>query len=344
MGRAEAQKLMGENEQKEQYKDFMNSQKYNNFNKFQSQINQNYQNQVAKPQMEKQAQLSRIINKQEQEFKRKQELQHLQKQQNEEIMRKNNRAHIEKQIYDKKSGRMAGETEYNVDMRQRVNHEKNVNDVEFYEKFQKKQTQNNYKDMLDNQIKITKHQRMYGNMTGVEKSFNKDDLAAWKNYDHNTYAMIPGLNSMKKPISNKVIMEKQMHKKDRSFDDELNRMNKFGFTRDVTLAKDPSYVSAHMSKSSRKLPESQSVGPNRLGSAGALSIAPSMGGYEDPVTTNKKIFSSEAPNRSLLKSGHRKYPNHHLFSNYNPISGAFHQEETAGNNNVLRKAGNNIFN
>jgi hypothetical protein len=347
MGRAEAQKLMGDNEQKEQYRDFMDSQKYNNFNKFQSAINVNYQNQVAKPYMQKQAELSRVINKHEQDHKRIQELKHSQKVKYDENMRMSNRAHIEKQIHDKNSGKMVGATEYDVDFRKRVNHERNVNDVESFEKYQKKQTQNNYKDMLDSQVKNAKVRRMYGNMTGVEKSLNKDDLSAWKNYDHNTYAMIPGLNSLVKPISNKVIMEKQTRKKDRTHEEEISRMNQFGFTRDVNLARDPSYLS-HGDTQPRRLAESHSVGAdNRLGSAGGVSNAPSHShshvGYEPPSTTNQHVFTGEAPNRSLLKSGHRKYPNHHLFAHYNPINGAFHPVENGGNNNVLRHAGNNIF-
>jgi hypothetical protein len=40
--------------------------------------------------------------------------------------------------------------------------------------------------------------RMHGNMTGVEKQMNKDDLLAWKNYDNNQYSMIPGVSANKK--------------------------------------------------------------------------------------------------------------------------------------------------
>jgi hypothetical protein len=40
--------------------------------------------------------------------------------------------------------------------------------------------------------------RMHGNMTGVEKQMNKDDLTAWKNYDNKQYSMIPGVSKDKK--------------------------------------------------------------------------------------------------------------------------------------------------
>ena len=39
---------------------------------------------------------------------------------------------------------------------------------------------------------------MHGNMTGVEKQLNKDDLLAWKNFDNNQYTLIPGVSNQKK--------------------------------------------------------------------------------------------------------------------------------------------------
>lgn len=77
--------------------------------------------------------------------------------------------------------------------------------LNFMKNFKKRQEQNQYKDMLDSQVKVSKQRRLYGNMTGVEKSLNKDDLVAWKNYNHNTYAMIPGLNSSKRTVPQKLL-------------------------------------------------------------------------------------------------------------------------------------------
>jgi hypothetical protein len=37
--------------------------------------------------------------------------------------------------------------------------------------------------------------KMYGNMTSIEKKMNKEDLDAWKKYDNNQYALIPGINN-----------------------------------------------------------------------------------------------------------------------------------------------------
>jgi len=223
----------------------------------------------------------------------------------------------------------------------------NVNDIEFYEKFRKKQGQDSYKEILDNQIKVSKQRRSYGNMTGVEKSLNKDDLVAWKNYDHNAYALIPGLNSSTRPISKKILSDKMVHKKERSFDDEINRMNQFGLTRDVRLAKDPNYQAAHMGSPPKRNPHTQSVQPSRsgLGSAGGRSMDLRSIHAQENVSTGEaqNLNHSDIPDRSLLRSGHRKYPNHHLYSNYNPINGVFGQTSGAGNNKMFVKAGNNSF-
>lgn len=349
---AESRKLLEDSELQARFKDYQNSQKYNHFNRFQEQVNQNYREQVFKPQLEKESKLNSIISKQEQDMKKRLEMDAQNRENAQKYWRMSNRATIEMQIKDKQSGRKVGETEFEVDMIKRLQHERNVNDVEFYEKFKKKQEQNQYKDMLDTQVKVSKQRRMYGNMTGVEKSLNKDDLVAWKNYDHTTYALIPGLNSSKKPISNKVIQDKVNHKRDRSFDEELHRMNQFGFTRDVTLARDPAYIS-HVAQSTRKLPPSHSLEPRRDLSVSRNSQNRSMAQVDynsyspsQPKDLNKShaIPSREAPNRSLLRSGHRKYPNHHLYSNYNPISGAFYQTETISNPSIFKNAGSNIIN
>ena len=54
-----------------------------------------------------------------------------------------------------------------------------------------------YKDQLDSQVRVKAAYRGMGNMTAAEKQMNRDDLHAWKKYDNNQYAMIPGLTSQK---------------------------------------------------------------------------------------------------------------------------------------------------
>ena len=54
-----------------------------------------------------------------------------------------------------------------------------------------------YKEQLDSQMRIKAAYRAAGNMTGVEKQMNKDDMVAWKKYDNKQYALIPGMQTNK---------------------------------------------------------------------------------------------------------------------------------------------------
>ena len=66
--------------------------------------------------------------------------------------------------------------------------------------------------------------KMYGNMTNVEKSLNREDLTAWKNFDNNQYSMIPGVSSEKKIFdrvkSNFKVKNEQSGKVDPKFNEK----------------------------------------------------------------------------------------------------------------------------
>jgi len=47
-------------------------------------------------------------------------------------------------------------------------------------------------------MQYNKELQGYGNMTDVEKKLNREDLIAYKNYDNNQYALIPGINNVKR--------------------------------------------------------------------------------------------------------------------------------------------------
>ena len=49
---------------------------------------------------------------------------------------------------------------------------------------------------------------MYGNMSGVEKNLNRNQLVAYKNFDHHNYSMIPGQNNSPQQPSSKIIHDK----------------------------------------------------------------------------------------------------------------------------------------
>lgn len=67
--------------------------------------------------------------------------------------------------------------------------------IEEEEAQKRRDQQLKYREMLDQQTSLRKQMRMHGNMTGVEKQMNKDDLIAWKNYDNNQYSLIPGVSN-----------------------------------------------------------------------------------------------------------------------------------------------------
>ena len=351
MGVDEARRLIGESEQRQMFKDHQFGQRYNYFNQFQNKVSESYNQNVIIPEMEKKYKIDSMIKKHEIDKIKRDNAEAINKENAKKNWNMNNRMLVEGQIKDKQSGKLVGATEHEVDFNNRVQHEKNVNDVEFFEKFKKKQEQSSYKEELDNQLKISKQRKLYGNMTGVEKSFNKDDLVAWKHYNQNTFALIPGLNSSKKPIPDKILIDKQLHKRERSYEDEFHRLNQFGLTRDVKLAKNPEYTSHYVNSSRRHIEgNSLSVEPqreqfeNRKFGTAAHNIDTNSeirNAYQN--NGGQKVLSSEVPKRNMLRSEHQKYPKHHLYSNYNPINGEFYQTGNVSNKNVFMNAGNNIF-
>lgn len=87
--------------------------------------------------------------------------------------------------------------------------------------------QQQYKEILDRQMKMNKDHKMYGNMTQVEKKLNNYDLYAYKHNDNNMYSLVPGFNTYKKEP------EDSMIRTNVSKFDPMERLKKVGFTRDV---------------------------------------------------------------------------------------------------------------
>ncbi len=96
-------------------------------------------------------------------------------------------------------------------------------------------------------MNMKKNQTLYGNMTGVEKQMNKDEIVAYKNFEQGHYNMIPGINS--KPIKPTAMheMEKQIEHHERDIDMDAHRLEKYGLTRDFTKDIKGSHIDAHKS-------------------------------------------------------------------------------------------------
>lgn len=109
----------------------------------------------------------------------------------------------------------------------------------------KKQQMEVYKKQLDSQMNVKKQAALYGNMTGVEKQMNKDEMLAYKNYETKTMAFIPGLNSKAPMPSERVMNDKLNHPSGRTVESDIDRLKKFGMTRDFTKDIQGAHIDAH---------------------------------------------------------------------------------------------------
>jgi hypothetical protein len=66
----------------------------------------------------------------------------------------------------------------------------------------KRQQMEKYRADLDTLVQAKTAAKAYGNMTNIEKQLNRDDLTAYKNYDPNVYALIPGIAHQKASKNN----------------------------------------------------------------------------------------------------------------------------------------------
>lgn len=191
-----------------------------------------------------------------------------------------------------------------------------------------------YKEALDNQYKTREYMNMYGNMTGIEKQLNKNDLIAFKHYDNKTYALIPGLNSVSYSPSKKIAEEKEAKKGERTHEEELQRMNQFGLTRDVTLVKNPATLStqnAHRSSVDDITGHNNTARNKDLKSLNRTSVTANTATPNLPFTTSNVSLNT--------------FNNHHLYQSYNPISGVYSPEKQAMNQarSTFRFAANSII-
>jgi hypothetical protein len=251
----EQQKYIQDLEKRQNDQDMAKVSRYNKFNDFQNKNAQFYNREVINPKMQKDMQFNENIRRQGDEAR--------QKAANDEEMRNMTKKNMamqarmgqETQMKSKNEGYQATAAEHRYDEFNTRAIERDYNNLKNQDLAEKKHRQSNYKQMLDNQKKTREYMNMYGNMTGIEKQMNRNDLSAFKNYDNKTYALIPGLNSTSHAPSKKVIDDKMNKfnitgKRERSHEEENERMNQFGLTRDVTLMKNPQYYSNNAHKSS----------------------------------------------------------------------------------------------
>ena len=82
--------------------------------------------------------------------------------------------------------------------------------------------------MLDDHMNTRRDMHMYGNMTEAEKKFNRNDLVSYKNKEHVSYGMIPGIQSQVQSPT-KTVLEKR-DKREHKPDKTLRTIDEFGST------------------------------------------------------------------------------------------------------------------
>lgn len=314
-GLEEAKKLFEEREKREQMREQSFSSRYSKFNEFQNKVAQSYSEQVLYPTMEKDMKFNQVLRKQEQEAKKKAEQDALIKSKVKQDWAKDTRVGLEKQMKIRNDGGQAVVALHQYEEGTTKAIERDLTNLDMIEKTEKKVRQQKYKEMLDNQAKTRQNMKMYGNMTGIEKQFNKNDLSAFKNYDNKTYALIPGLNSVSYSPSKKVAEDKATKQVGRSFEEMDHRMNQFGLTRDVTLVKNPAlYANAHRSSVDDITGHvAKKATTQRADDVKYRTSNTSPANKSSP----KMPFGQESANINSINN----FNNHHLYQSYNPISG-----------------------
>jgi hypothetical protein len=313
----EDKRHLSEQERRQQDRDLGILSKYNQFNEFQNKNAISYNSQVIKPKMEKDMMMNQLIKKQEMDSKRKASMDEERCNTMKRDWAMENRFGLEKQMKNKNDNGQVFVAEHNYDQHNSRSIERDYYNLKNQDLMEKKERQILYKKMLDTQKNTKATMKMYGNMTGIEKQLNKNDLSAFKNYDSKTYALIPGMNSITNSPSKKIMEEKFSKKQGRTHEDENNRMNQFGLTRDVTLMKNPGLMyNAHIPSNAEITGHSQH----------------SKQGYERSTTVSRPpSIAMPTPTKGNMTVNN--FNNHHLYQSYNPISGVYNPDKQALNQN-----------
>ena len=153
-------------------------------------------------QLTKEQEKTQIKSSKAQEVKREYHHMHL---------RDDNRAGLLNQIKEhEKERKVKEQAELEIGMRESMVAEMKYKNECEQEKQRQKDAQLLYKKQLDDQMNLRRKFNMYGNMSGVEKNLNRNELLAYKNFDYKYNSMIPGQNSSPHQPSQKILMDKMM--------------------------------------------------------------------------------------------------------------------------------------
>lgn len=136
---------------------------------------------------------------------------------------------LTKQIHESLNSKMLNSQLFDMESKLVKEKQFQIDSIENQMRNDKRKRQQVYKDLLASQIDFNNKIKMHGNMTKVEKSFNKQDLKAYKSYDKNVYSMIPGINNNHepKPIISAKPDSKKTEKGER---EDKRRLESFGYS------------------------------------------------------------------------------------------------------------------
>lgn len=333
MNMRENQDLVNKNVQMSYDREDIFKNRYKNFHKFQDKVANEYMKNVYNAEREKQAERDRRTRAHMKERDQKLDEMERYKQSFYQNWQQSNKSVILNQMNHKND--VASNDRYKVKRDQMESYIKQdeVNSIDLIEQQQKKMMQSKYKEMLDSQRKIKQEYKAYGTMTDVEKSLNRNDLIAWKNYDYTTYAMIPGFNSQNLQLSNKVEAERARKQKTRDIEKEEKRLKIY--TTDLNKVRNELAQNGAASLEMFQSPN-QFTTPNKIHVPKQANLAVAREGqYRNGANSElQRNYSLDAVDRNkgpatVYRANHPKYVKHHLYGSYNPINGSFNNETSS---------------
>lgn len=223
----ESRKLMDDYAQKE----MNNEQNYRNkFTKFDENLQKrmsDYNNFVMKPNMEKETNLYQIQRKNIDDYNRKK----ADEERKQDVTRKmqliDTHNTIKSQMQEKNKIKRLGDELGQIEVQKTSDRIYEINSFDQMLKEDQKKRQEMYKQMLNSQIQYKNGIKAFGNMTQVEKKMNKDDLYAYKVYNNNQHALIPGINNEKRFLKR----DNPKPKKSANYEDQQRLLENYGYGR-----------------------------------------------------------------------------------------------------------------
>jgi hypothetical protein len=227
----ESKKLMNDYSMKElkneqQYKD-----KFSNINQHMKRNLDTYTNNVLsedrKRQMSEETRQKIYIDR----YKQRLEQDHLKKLNWQNSQKQDMTKSLTTQIHESLNSKMLNSQISDIESKLVREKQFQIDSIENQIRNDKKKRQQVYKDLLASQIDFNNKIKLNGNMTKVEKAFNKTDLKAYKSYDKNVYSMIPGINNNNHEPKSSLSLKPGSKKMERGEREDKRRLESFGYSR-----------------------------------------------------------------------------------------------------------------